>query len=170
MANSSVEASSAHNGIVRIQSISDELFAPFGRAHAAPETPIRVDYSAAIASLRAGATPSLYTTLVPARGVPIEVTLLERHRYSSQTFLPLGAENYLTIVAHSLPDGFPDVSTAQAFRVPGDRAITYAAGIWHHPMISLGRDAGFAVMMWLDGGADDEEYFSLDRHFLVGDG
>lgn len=170
MANSSDEASDGRSAVVKIQSISDELFAPFGHAHAAPKRPVRVDYSAAISSLRADAAPSLYTTFVPAREAPIEVTLLERHRYSSQTFLPLGAEGYLIIVALSLPDGTPDVSTVRAFRVPGNRAITYAAGTWHHPMIALGQDAGFAVMMWLDGGPDDEEYFSLDRHFLVGDG
>lgn len=152
---------------IAIQLISDDRFAPFGRAIFVPDTTIRIDSSNALASLRPHAVASLYTTLIPATQTPIDVKLMERHRYSSQTFLPLAIEDYLIIVAHSKPDGSPDISTVQAFKVPGDWGITYAPGVWHHPMITLGRDGGFAVLMWRDGGPDDEEYFPLDRHFTV---
>lgn len=152
---------------VAIRPIDQAAFAPFGHIHAAPSGSSRINYPDSLKNLRAGAAPSIYTALIPAREAPVTIELMERHRYSSQTFLPLGADSYLVIVAHADSDGRPDTATACAFRVPGDVAITYAAGTWHHPMIALGRDAGFAVMMWLDGGTDDEEYFSLGRNFVV---
>jgi ureidoglycolate lyase len=155
--------------VIDVEPITDEIFAPFGRAIYAPNTRTRLDSSDALVSLRQRAEPSLYTTFVPAATMPLEVKLLERHRYSSQTFLPLGDVDYLIIVAHSKLDGSPDVSTAKALRVPGDWGITYAPGVWHHPLTSLGREGRFAVLMWLDGGPDDEEFFPLDRYCLVRD-
>ena len=68
--------------------------------------------------------------------------VLEKHPYSSQTFLPMGyPENkigYLIIVA--LPDstGEPDLATLKAFTCKGTQAVTYGAGIWHAPMIVVG--------------------------------
>lgn len=160
-------AGNQQRGLVKIRPISDELFAPFGRTHAAPTEAARIDYPGILRNLRSDAAPSLYTTLIAAREAPVQIELMERHRYSSQTFLPLSAESYLIIVAHPDEIGQPDITTACAFQVPGNAAITYAAGTWHHPMIALGRDAGFAVLMWLDGGPDDEEYFNLAGSFTV---
>jgi ureidoglycolate lyase len=156
-----------HKHEIDVELITDQIFAPFGRVIYAPDSPGRLDSSDALVNLRPHAAPSLYTTLVSAATIPLEVKLLEQHRYSSQTFLPLGHVDYLIIVAHSKPDGFPDIPTAKALRVPGDWGITYAPGVWHHPMMSLGQKGRFAVLMWLDGGPDDEEFFSLDRHFFV---
>ncbi|MEC5293671.1 MULTISPECIES: ureidoglycolate lyase [unclassified Aurantimonas] len=106
------------------------------------------------------------TTIQPS-AAPLEITLLERHRFSTQTFLPLSAEEYLVIVAPPDGDGTPDLSQVRAFKVPGDAAITYAAGIWHHPMIALRKEGRFAVFMWRDGGPDDEEFMELKNPFLI---
>ncbi|AGO14073.1 AaceriAGR218Cp [[Ashbya] aceris (nom. inval.)] len=67
------------------------------------------------------------------------VVVLEKHPFSSQTFVPVGQDSrpaYLVVVA--LPDaqGEPDLSTLRAFVCAGTHAVTYAPGIWHAPMIA----------------------------------
>ncbi|KAI1142491.1 hypothetical protein F5Y05DRAFT_228272 [Hypoxylon sp. FL0543] len=93
------------------------------------------------------------------------LNILERHPYTTQTFIPLNASpksRYLVIVAPSRPPedadrhlpapagdglpgrGLPDLSRLRAFVATGAQAVTYGAGTWHAPMAALG-DAGDAV-------------------------
>ncbi|KAI0551967.1 ureidoglycolate hydrolase [Xylaria curta] len=89
----------------------------------------------------------------------VQIKILERHPFTSQTFIPLtadGTKRYLVVVAptldptgedESLPAprdaglpgrGLPDVRRLVAFVATGEQAVTYAAGTWHAPMIALG--------------------------------
>lgn len=97
----------------------------------------------------------------------VEVKVLERHPFTTQTFIPLTADpskRYLVIVAPSLPPGvldeglpvpvpalpaggqqkplpgrgMPDIGKLQAFVATGEQAVTYGAGTWHAPMVALG--------------------------------
>jgi ureidoglycolate lyase len=96
----------------------------------------------------------------------VEIAVLERHPFTSQTFIPLTADatkRYLVVVAPSLqattedadlpaPEGsvggsggaslpgrgLPDVKRLKAFVATGEQAVTYAAGTWHAPMVALG--------------------------------
>lgn len=75
--------------------------------------------------------------------LPLGVKVLERHRFTTQTFVPLspspGAHaGYLVIVALNGADDKPDLSTLAAFYASTGQAITYGPGVWHHPMIALG--------------------------------
>ncbi|KAI8944472.1 ureidoglycolate hydrolase [Xylaria longipes] len=93
----------------------------------------------------------------PADGVQIQV--LERHPFTSQTFIPLtadGTKRYLVVVAPTLASagedeglpapadaglpgrGLPDVRRLRAFVATGEQAVTYGPGTWHAPMIALG--------------------------------
>jgi ureidoglycolate lyase len=102
------------------------------------------------------------------------VSILERHPYTTQTFIPITpqtktAQHYLVIVAPtlqpttnpglptptSLPNpnsyprplpgpGFPDLRRLHAFVATGAQAVTYGAGTWHAPMVALGA-AGTAI-------------------------
>tara|TARA_R110002060_G_scaffold28576_11_gene38706 strand:+ start:4811 stop:5266 length:456 start_codon:yes stop_codon:yes gene_type:complete len=110
------------------------------------------------------------------------VSILERHPYTTQTFIPLGlspreAQNvrYLVIVAPSLPPsqadaelpvpkgdalpgrGFPDLGKVKAFIAHGGQAVTYGAGTWHAPMVVLGNKAvDFVVVQFANGvGVED---------------
>ncbi|KAF9770260.1 hypothetical protein IL306_012234 [Fusarium sp. DS 682] len=87
------------------------------------------------------------------------VNILERHPFTSQTFVPLAstASTYLVIVAPSLPPspqdeglpvpsgeglpgrGLPDLKGLRAFIATDRQAVTYAAGTWHAPMVALGK-------------------------------
>jgi ureidoglycolate lyase len=97
------------------------------------------------------------------------VTVLERHPYTTQTFIPLSGTTtrYLVIVAPTLPPsskdshlpvptapttnphvknhklpgrGLPDLRRLKAFIATTDQAVTYGAGAWHAPMAVLGEE------------------------------
>lgn len=61
--------------------------------------------------------------------------ILERHPFSSQTFIPMGCDKdkdaYVVICAESdlsSSDCLPNINTVKAFICRGDQAVTYAAG------------------------------------------
>lgn len=107
------------------------------------------------------------------------VSVLERHPYTTQTFTPLpsSASRYLVIVAPSLPPssqdenlpvptgndlpgrGLPDMKGLRAFVAERNQAVTYGAGTWHAPMVVLGTEGtalDFVVFQFASGeGAED---------------
>jgi allantoicase len=86
---------------------------------------------------------------------PIEA--LERHQYSSQSFVPMGGcqdGRYLVIVALADPGGLfrfsqnsaltacsamgkPDPATLRSFVATSGQGISYKPNVWHHPLIAL---------------------------------
>ncbi|KUJ20867.1 ureidoglycolate hydrolase-like protein [Mollisia scopiformis] len=110
---------------------------------------------------------------------PIEI--LERHPYTTQTFIPLGLSSleaqrarYLVIVAPSLPPspadaglpvppltkdgqslpgrGLPDVGKVKAFIANGSQGVTYGAGTWHAPIVVIGeKPIDFVVVQFANG-------------------
>jgi ureidoglycolate lyase len=119
--------------------------------------------------------------LLPSQGGNIEglfpIEILERHPYTTQTFIPLGISpsqaseaRYLIIVAPSLPPsvddsslpvpeasglpgrGFPDLTKIKAFVAKGSQAVTYGAGTWHAPMVVVGsKPIDFVVVQFANG-------------------
>ncbi|KAL7270776.1 hypothetical protein RUND412_006508 [Rhizina undulata] len=100
--------------------------------------------------------------------------ILERHPYTSQTFIPLGLpaqpvnsdnpSRYLVIVAPNIEDEArgnpPDLERLKAFVCHGFQAVTYAPGTWHAPMVALGeRPIEFVVLVHENGveGEDTQE-------------
>ncbi|KAL8638358.1 MAG: hypothetical protein Q9228_004484 [Teloschistes exilis] len=103
-----------------------------------------------------------------------DVRILERHPYTTQTFIPLGVPpeqktKYLVIVAPTLlppsnpPSklykeiGLPDLRNLKAFWAHGGQAVTYGAGTWHAPMVVIG-DAriDFLVVQWANGVQEED--------------
>jgi ureidoglycolate lyase len=109
------------------------------------------------------------------------VKILERHPFTTQTFIPLGLSasepqkaRYLVVVAPSLSPstaddglpvptptetsgplpgrGLPDLNNVRAFVANGAQAVTYAAGTWHAPMVVIGRSPiDFVVVQFANG-------------------
>lgn len=118
-----------------------------------------------VASLRARSDPR-HPGYLP-------VTILERHPFTTQTFIPLSpTARYLVIVAPSLPTpsypalptptrtrdvpgpGLPDLERMEAFVATGAQAVTYGAGTWHAPMVVLGGEdeaVDFVVVQFQNG-------------------
>ncbi len=76
--------------------------------------------------------------------MPLAIAMMEKHPLGSQAFIPLAAAPFLVIVA---PPGDavapPDL---RAFLAQGRQGVNYARGVWHHPVIALGRQTDFLVI------------------------
>ncbi|KAK0616230.1 ureidoglycolate hydrolase, partial [Immersiella caudata] len=123
--------------------------------------------SIAVTNMFICASRKLLTSRKDDRVYP--VTVLERHPFTTQTFIPLSGTTYryLVIVAPTLPPsskdkhlpvptipttnpharnhklpgrGLPDSTRLKAFIATTDQAVTYGAGTWHAPMAVLGEE------------------------------
>jgi ureidoglycolate lyase len=139
-----------------------EVIAAAGAARAANAgTAQRFNNVAALENLRPGAAPNLCVFRVqPAAANPFPVRMLERHRHSTQAFMPMAASRYLVVVCGG--GEAPDLSTLKAFIASGSQGVTYKPGTWHHPLIALDRQTDFACLVYEDGGAGD-----CDEHELA---
>lgn len=148
--------------------ITADAFAPYGDIVQATPDGRRTDLSKELDNRRSTAAIALYTQTIQPSTLPLVVEKMERHPYSSQTFLPLCVERYLVIVAPHDGEGGPDMPRAHAFLCRGDQGMTYRADVWHHPMTPLDHAAKFAVLMWCEGDRDDEEFRQLKYPVRVG--
>ncbi|KAI9328286.1 ureidoglycolate hydrolase [Obelidium mucronatum] len=95
--------------------------------------------------------------------------IMERHPFTTQTFLPLGLSSandpdtaYLVIVAPpkkgaGITEETPDMSRVRAFLANGGQGVTYGVGVWHSPMVVVGKNrVQFAVLQWVNGVSRDE--------------
>ena len=145
------------------QPLTPEAFAPFGDVIAVPTAAGRTYYEDALGNLRPGARPSLSVSQrEPTLERPVRAELLERHEFSSQTFMPLDVGRWLILVAPHAPAGGPDRAKVKAFIADGSQGVTYRANTWHHGLTVLDRPGRFAVFMFRDGGTGDEEFVPVE--------
>ena len=153
---------------IAAEELQREAYRPYGDVIAAePQLPSvsanggtawRFDHLGAFENLRPGrALPNLCVFRAePFTGNPFPIRLLERHRDSTQLFIPMaGAERYLVIACTG--GEAPDLRALKAFIARSGQGITYRPGIWHHPLIALGRQTDFACLVNEDGSAGDGE-------------
>jgi len=147
---------------LRLQPLTAAGFAGFGAVIEAPADPGgRREYNRWLGSGRAGMTPRLHVNRLAPVELPRLVETLERHPYTAQVFVPLDVASYIVVVAASAEGGAPDGRSAQAFLAPGNLGIVYAPGVWHAGAAVLERAGSFAVLMWRNDTADDEEFAPL---------
>ncbi|MBB5696322.1 ureidoglycolate lyase [Muricoccus pecuniae] len=146
---------------MRMLPLTAEDFAPFGDVLMVPVAPGRTYVERSLANLRPDARPSLSMVAKEPEATPIRVHRMERHRFSSQSFIPLSPARFLVLVAPHAAGGGPDMGRAVAFLATPGQGVTYGADVWHHPFTLLSAPAAFAVTMWLDGTADDEEFVDV---------
>ena len=75
--------------------------------------------------------------------IPVEIKKMERHPLSSQSFIPMGEQPYLIVVA---PKGPLDESKIQVFLASPDQGVNYHAGTWHHFSLALNEESDFLVI------------------------
>ena len=153
---------------IAAEPITPQAFAPYGEVLKCPAEPGRVYFDHGLGNGRpeVGASLSL-SHVAPIVEMPLRIMQMERHEFSSQSFVPLDASRYVIVVAPKTANGGPDADKARAFLVPGDTGITYYINVWHHPIAALDRAARFAVVMFRDGGPRDEEVVPVPDPFLV---
>ncbi|MFY7962083.1 MAG: ureidoglycolate lyase [Elsteraceae bacterium] len=147
---------------IHAEPLTAEAFAPFGDVLDKPTNPGRAYFEKSLGNLRPSAWPSISMSMkLPAPSTPIVATDLERHEFSSQTFVPLEAGRYLIVVAPHAAGGGPDMTGVKAFIATAEQGITYRPNTWHHGLTVLDKPARMAVFMWRDGGHGDEEFVSI---------
>jgi len=81
---------------------------------------------------------------------PFELRVMERHPLGSQSFIPVTKDSnnqYLVVVAPSTCETEAEITQhLRAFVVQGFTGVTYAKGVWHHPLISLDQLQDFIVV------------------------
>jgi ureidoglycolate lyase len=92
---------------------------------------------------------------------PFQLSLVERHRLSSQGFL--------VVVAAAGP--VPAPAALRCFMAAGGQGINMARGIWHHPLLALDAEGDFLVIDRAGPGAatDCEEHSLLHADLWIGD-
>lgn len=148
------------------RSISTAAYAPYGNVlMASPRgeagttanlgTALRFDDVVDCRNLRV-ADAGLKVKVFRSTPVPCErraLALLEKHPHSTQLFVPMNASRYIALVA--LGGDRPDLATLAAFVVEGARGISYAPGVWHHPMLTLDVETDFVVFVHENGSDED---------------
>jgi ureidoglycolate lyase len=92
----------------------------------------------------------------------LRLDTLERHEFSSQTFVPIDVARWLIVVAPHAATGGPDIGALHAFMATARQGVTYRANTWHHGLTVLDRAARFTIFMWRDGSAGDEEFVPVE--------
>lgn len=82
--------------------------------------------------------------------LPIVIKKMERHPLSSQSFIPLGQQPYLVVVA---PAGEFNENAIKIFIASSSQGVNYHAGTWHHFSLALNQVSDFLV---IDRGGDGD--------------
>ena len=144
------------------QPLTAAAFAPFGDVVEAPVKPGRAYFDTSLGNLRPAARPRLWMlTKMPAAGLPLEIKALERHEFSSQSFVPIDIGRWLVVVAPHAPSGGPDVDRALAFLADPRQGVSYRPNTWHSGLNVFDKPARLTVFMWLDGTPADEEIVAV---------
>ena len=75
---------------------------------------------------------------------PFQITMLEKHPFFSQAFIPRAKTQFVVVVAP--PSDELVTENVRAFISNGDQGINYSRGVWHFPLISLDDDSHFIVI------------------------
>lgn len=146
---------------IQPQPLTASAFAPFGDVVEAPPDMGRA-YFEGIANLRPHAPPRLWMLAKqPVAAPPLEIGKLERHAFSSQTFIPLEVGRWLIVVAPQGPDGRPQAERALAFEPSSRQGVSLKPGAWHAGLMVFDKPARLAVLQWLDGSPADEEALAV---------
>src|SRR3954452_18094929 len=147
---------------LKAEPLTSAALLPYGEGIECPRIPGRTYFEDALANLRPKARPSISLTVkAPLAALPLKSTTMERHEFSSQSFIPQEGGRWLVIVAPHAADGGPDMARARAFLARPDQGVTYGANVWHHPFTVLDREARFVIVMWRDGTKGDEEFVQV---------
>ncbi len=148
---------------IRIEPLTMQAFAQFGEVITVPANPNRQYFDGGLLNLRPAARPSLSLVRRDPSPLPLAATLMERHQFSSQTFIALDVGRWLVLVAPHRATGGPDMSLACAFLPAPGQGVTFGADVWHHPLTVFDRSGTFAIFMWRNSGSGDEEFHTLTQ-------
>lgn len=89
--------------------------------------------------------------------LPLKLTMVERHPFGSQAFMPLSPAPFLVIVCPDEPDG---PGTPHAFISQAGQGVNYRRNLWHAVLTPIGAPQDFLVV---DRGGDGS---NLEEHYF----
>jgi ureidoglycolate lyase len=136
-------------------------FQEFGEVFAVGNCTSVPQGAADLVQVRGESKPNLLLLSVSPKPLPLIVTRLERHPYSSQSFIPLESGRYLVIVAPSACGGAPQTHGLRAFIADHTQIVTLKPGTWHFEATTLADHMRFAVIMWCETPTRDTEFAGI---------
>ena len=138
---------------VSVEPLTAEAFKPFGDVIEASDNAQNFTINQGFAQrfhrlahvdvTQGGGEPAISIFRAKARPLPLQLSLLEKHPFGSQAFMPLSGDAYLVVVA--LGGDTPDMTTLKCFSAIAQQGVNYAKGTWHHPLLAL-NDGDFLVV------------------------
>jgi ureidoglycolate lyase len=92
-----------------------------------------------------------------SKDLAMDIEMVERHPFGSQSFHPLSGEEYLVLVADAVEKPTPE--DLHLFIARADQGINYHKNTWHHPVLGLNKVCDFLVVDRKGGGNNCEEFF-----------
>ncbi|NTV10859.1 MAG: ureidoglycolate lyase [Zoogloea sp.] len=136
-----------------IEALTRAAFAPFGDVIEASDEVRHFSINAGnteryhdLAKLEPGEGGRIVASIFRGqpRALPFVVEMMERHPKGSQAFMPLSGKPYLVVVAP--PGEPPGAGDLRCFLAGPGQGVNYAAGVWHHPLLALGKVSDFLVL------------------------
>ncbi|MER9656628.1 ureidoglycolate lyase [Mesorhizobium sp. M0152] len=87
--------------------------------------------------------------------LPLKLTMVERHPFGSQAFIPLSPRPFLVVVCH---DGAEGPGEPQAFITAPGQGINYRRNLWHGVLTPLGEPQDFVIVDRGGDGSNLEEF------------
>ncbi|MGC4026788.1 MAG: ureidoglycolate lyase [Mesorhizobium sp.] len=89
---------------------------------------------------------------------PLRLTMVERHPFGSQAFIPLSPRPFLVVVCSDTPNG---PGEPNAFLTKPGQGVNYPRNRWHGVLTPIGEPQDFAVV---DRGGTEK---NLEEHFFA---
>jgi ureidoglycolate lyase len=86
---------------------------------------------------------------------PLKLSMVERHPFGSQAFIPLSPRPFLVVVCHDGEDG-PE--TPHAFLTQPGQGVNYPRNLWHGVLTPIGKKQDFLIVDRGGDGSNLEEF------------
>jgi ureidoglycolate lyase len=86
---------------------------------------------------------------------PLQLTMVERHPFGSQAFIPLSPRPFIVVVSADGPDG---PRTPRAFLTAPGQGVNYPRNLWHGVLTPVGEAQDFVVVDRGGDGSNVEEF------------
>ena len=87
---------------------------------------------------------------------PLQLSMVERHPFGSQAFIPLSPRPFLVVVCHDSEDG---PGEPHAFLTKPGQGVNYPRNLWHGVLTPIGEPQNFVVVDRGGDGSNLEEFY-----------
>ena len=145
---------------VKVQKLTEEAFAPFGKVLTTLNRPFggaEGVYKWYEKQAQIDKAETVSVNLLTAEKRDLVCSLFEAHQRTEEVILPLTGD----LIVAGIPAGEPLAARLQAFLVPVGMGISWSPGAWHYAPYPLDEAATCAIIFRHGTGADDAVFSRL---------